>query len=190
MSEIITSTMSLKDSGGDNYYTKLTSADIGADKNFTLTSPILQILSTTLTGISTSFSIGVNSNGEAPATAMTGLTVTITPTSTSSKIFVFGQMSASLSSDNDIRIAITRGGSIINSGSTGTNRSPCHSTHDQRSANHLSCITFQYLDSPASTSALEYGLNANHNSGSTRTLRINQEGSDNNSSYYLSLIHI
>ena len=36
MSEIITSTMSLKDSGGDNYYAKLTSGDIPADRSLVL----------------------------------------------------------------------------------------------------------------------------------------------------------
>ena len=36
MSEIITSTMSLKDSGGDSYYAKLTSGDIPADRSLVL----------------------------------------------------------------------------------------------------------------------------------------------------------
>ena len=76
MSEIISSTMSLKDSGGDNYYTKLTSADIGADKSFTLTSPVLQVVQTVKTDTS---SIALSSG--AVSSAVSGLTVAITPVS-------------------------------------------------------------------------------------------------------------
>ena len=126
MIEIIAGTVSLKDSGGDNYYTKLTSADIGADKNFTLTSPVLQIVSTTLRGSTTTYSVAATSNGASPATAVAGFTVAITPKSSSSKIFIMGVLFCGLGTDNEVRLALTKGGSIISEavGTAAGNRSP------------------------------------------------------------------
>lgn len=181
MSEIITSTMSLKDSGGDSYYTKLTSADIGADKNFTLTSPVLQVVQTIKTDTS---SIALSSG--AVSSAVSGLTVAITPSSANSKVLITGFVTVAMSSDDlVVHIALSKGGSVI-SGSVAANPSNRFAGHSAGFVKYdgyvMTSIPFNFLDSPSTTSATTYGVLLHNSSSSSRTIYVNISQTDTDSS--------
>jgi hypothetical protein len=84
----------------------------------------------------------------------TGLTATITPSSTSSKILVLlhqnGVRKNSNHSNNDVRIELQRGGTLIHL--------PCTYAGFTGTSIHLvlASVSTSYLDSPSSTSAVVY----------------------------------
>jgi len=139
---------------------------------------VLQVVSTTKTD---TFSA---STGSGASVAISGLTATITPTSTSSKIMiwvnVFGDQNAS-----SVAILPTRGGSAITGavGDAAGSRGRIFSGNgDSNSFNQLGMdAAILFLDSPASTSAVTYGVNFFNTSGATQTLYVNRTLGDGDS---------
>ena len=134
---------------------------------------VLQVVSTTLT---TGFSTAVNSNFN----PVTGLTASITPSSSTSKIMVLVTMTVG-SDTNYVNAQLTKGGSSI-SGALATaegSRSLGTSTAWPSATYGTYAMAFNYLDSPATTSATTYGVQIG-NAGAA-TLCINRSQADDNS---------
>jgi hypothetical protein len=135
---------------------------------------VLQVVSTTLT---TGFSASVNNS----FSAVTGLTAIITPSSASSKIMVLVTMTVG-SDTNYLNAQLTKGGTAISGAiaTTAGSRSLGTSAAWPVQTYGTYAMAFNYLDSPATTSATTYGVQIG--SAGAATLCVNQSQSDDNSS--------
>lgn len=108
---------------------------------------------------------------------ITGLTVTLTPKSTTNKVLVSG--SIVLGGTTLIGIILYRNGSAINTytGDAAGSRRRVASAQPVASANN-STINFQFLDSPASTSAQTYSVRLVHAAVGAQTIYVNRDSSD------------
>jgi hypothetical protein len=135
---------------------------------------VLQVVSTTLT---TGFSTSVNNS----YAAVTGLTAVITPSSATSKIMVFVTMTVG-SDTNYLNAQLTKGGTAISGAIATTAGSRTVGTASFWPVQTYGTygLAFNYLDSPATTSATTYGVQIG--SSGAVTLCVNQSQSDDNSS--------
>jgi hypothetical protein len=135
---------------------------------------VLQVVSTTLT---TGFSTSVNNS----YAAVTGLTAVITPSSATSKIMVFVTMTVG-SDTNYLNARLTKDGTAISGAlaTTAGNRTVGTSAAWPVQTYGTYAMAFNYLDSPATTSATTYGVQIG--SAGAATLCVNQSQSDDNSS--------
>jgi molybdopterin-binding protein len=88
----------------------------------------------------------------------TGLTVTITPTSASNKILILVSQNYNAyrsSSGQGVKFSVLRGASVIYAGSS-TNTDILTSVGNSTTSQLIGMWSFQYLDSPATTSATIY----------------------------------
>lgn len=112
---------------------------------------------------------------------ITGLSTTITPLSTSSKILVITHIGAFGNNAGTARTAsfrIVRNSTVVGAGTPeGSRLGASFRDFIDADANHARNGSFAHLDSPSSTSAITYKLQAN-NQGNT--LSINRTGSDDN----------
>ena len=134
---------------------------------------ILQVVSTTKTD---GFSASVGDS--ATSSVITGLTVSITPSSTSNKILIIAHISGAASGSGWQYWSLTRGGSKL-TGATGdqwgSNRTRnTIGGYPNNSTDLMNNFSFNYLDSPSSTSAQTYGIVFTNGSGSSKTVYINQ----------------
>jgi len=143
---------------------------------------VLQVVSTTKTDV---FSA---SPASLPTTVdVTGLSVNITPSSTSNKVLVFYNVYTSCASGVSIAVSVIldRSGTNIAVGDAVSNHSQVTTYAASMQATDggsVSIHTMNYLDSPASTSALTYkiklgGFNSN-------TIYVNRTGRDNDLASY------
>ena len=136
---------------------------------------ILQVVSTIKTD-----TFSTTAGGSSPV-AITGLTATITPSSTSSKILVMPHLNVGMSGDNHVGFKILRDTTEIAIGDAASNR-PRVSFTGSIGASGKEWFTvassFNFLDSPSTTSATTYSLKVGGN-GST-TIYINRSGRDSN----------
>jgi hypothetical protein len=119
---------------------------------------VLQVVQGTLTGAVTS--------GSSSLTDI-GLSATITPASTNSKVLVLCTLTSckKTGSDTSLTVRVLRGATqILRSSDTGTTNSAA--------ANGIGTIAFNYLDSPATTSATTYKVQY-ASSNNTGTVIIN-----------------
>ena len=161
----------LQDSGGNNLVTSngsgvITSSAFGK---------VLQVVSTTKTD-----TFSTTAGGNAPAT-ITGLTATITPSSTSSKILVIPNLNIGSSTDNHIALTLFRGTTAIGIGDTASNRPRASFTGSNLTQGstytwNMQTASFNFLDSPNTTSATTYSVKVGGN-GST-TIYVNRSGRD------------
>lgn len=144
---------------------------------------ILQVVSTTKTD---TFSASVTAGA---TTSVTGLTATITPQSTSSKIYAVVSTNAlNLSAGTSgAHVILTRGGTPVGGGDSAGSRTPVNVFGGQ---SHLSGTdgtgtnqTFNYLDSPSTTSSVTYGVDLLNVSGTTCTLLLNRTIADSDNVY-------
>jgi hypothetical protein len=125
---------------------------------------VLQVISTQV--VARSFSTSSTSYVD-----ITGLSATITPTSATSKIMITGIVSCGLSVSGEIlNLAISRNGTVVGSGNEG------NIVSTNASADRAYAFPIQYLDSPASTSALTYTFQTKIIGGSY-TFYLNRRGS-------------
>ena len=105
-----------------------------------------------------------------------GLSVAITPSSTSSKIFVLVNISGAHNSSNTW-LKLLRGSTDLGLGDAGSSRLQCTfgNVYTFGDANIMKTHSFSLLDSPSSTSALTYKLQARSNGG---TYYINRSVND------------
>lgn len=121
-------------------------------------------------------------------TAITGFEVTITPTSTSSKVLITASISYGATSNIYGVARLVRGSTAIALGDTGGSRVRATATlsGDNDSASQLaklSSTSIEFLDSPATTSATTYKVEAFIDSVVSGTLGINRSGSDEANTY-------
>jgi hypothetical protein len=121
---------------------------------------ILQVVSTTkddtFTSSSTSF------------TDVTGVSVSITPTSSSSQVLVILQLDAcNLVGTAALHYRLDRAGTAIAIGAAASNRDRVSGSINQSSAASMDTQTIVYLDSPATTSATTYKLQARNTAAGT-----------------------
>ena len=133
---------------------------------------VLQVVSTTLT---TGFSASVNNS----FSAVTGLTASITPSSLTSKIMVLVTMTVG-SDTNYLNAQLTKGGSAISAAlaTADGSRSLGTASFWVVQAYGTYGLSFNYLDSPATTSATTYGVQIGN--ASAATLCINRSQADDN----------
>jgi len=87
--------------------------------------------------------------------AVSGLTVDISPKFTSSKILIILNLLVEARSNSVIAVELTRGGSSIFTNEGGYRGTSAHGGY----------ITMTYLDSPATTSAVTYGVQTRSSNG-------------------------
>jgi len=135
------------------------------------TGSILQVVSTTKTDVFTA-----SLSGRSFSSNVTGLEASITPSSASSKILVTLHMSALRTDSSDVMFKLRRDSTDIAVGDSAGTRQQL--TGGFANVTTGSIVTqnmgAQFLDSPASTSALTYGVQLFNPSSSTRTVAVNR----------------
>ena len=114
--------------------------------------------------------------------SVTGLTATITPTSATSKILVIAYVTGVMTTDNDYGgIRLTRGGTPIAIGDAAGSRAR-QSGANFGSGTPGNTVTVLTVDSPATTSAVTYGVDVFNGASITKTVVVNRTSgdSDNN----------
>lgn len=136
---------------------------------------ILQVVQTAKTNTFTTTS--------STATAITGLDVTITPSSTSSRILIMVFVSNSSDGSQGFPVwYLQRGSTQILIGDAGQSNQRRVTSGNSTNANYLNNAAMSYVDSPASTSALTYGLYTS-NADSSGTVCVNRTFIDGNNNY-------
>ena len=141
---------------------------------------IIQVVQTVRTGTeSLSIASGAISGD------LTGLTASITPRSTSNKILV--SVGVNCSADSNVcYLYLYRGGAVVSGaiGDAAGSRVRVSATGWTSNNAQGETVNFEYLDAPASTSALTYSLRIGHSSGITRTTNINYAYGDTDNATY------
>jgi hypothetical protein len=110
---------------------------------------------------------------------VTGLEVTITPTSSTSKILVTGAMISHVTvAVGGAYFRLVRDGTAISVGDSGgvSATTANNVTTEQARANN---VVWEFLDSPATTSPVTYGVQIYNSSGESRTHFVNRTTTDN-----------
>jgi hypothetical protein len=123
---------------------------------------ILQVQSFTLTTQS-SFNLSGSGENKGASWADSGLQVSITPSSTSSKILVFGNINGGYgTSDNyNYQWQMLRNSTVVGSGVNGSYTWAAMGQFRQWASATSYIVPFQYLDSPATASAITYKMQIN-----------------------------
>jgi len=143
--------------------------------------PVQQVVSTTKTD--TFSEAGLTGGG---LTALvTGLTATITPSSATNKVLVTVSIGTvgndGASAGRGTGIVLMRDATQIAVGDTAGNRTPITAAQAIIGTGDFAALTFSYLDSPATTSAVVYGVKLFCNTGAgSFTLYLNRTASDGN----------
>jgi len=138
------------------------------------TGKILQVVSTAKTDTFTTTSTSY--------TDVTGLSVSITPISTTSKILVFAQISGADAFGTSAGwVQLVRGSTAIDVGDTAGSRISVSGQFSSPYSSALNSISLSFLDSPATTSATTYKIQARTYSGS---VYVNRSQSDSDSSTF------
>lgn len=125
----------------------------------------VQIVSTTSTTTFTSTSTS--------PVDVTGVTVTITPTNSSNRVLVIFNCAASAT--NSINFYLNRNGTNIALGSGGSSKNATICSVPTGNNAYLYSYALNFLDSPATTSAVTYKIQADTDGG---TFYVNRRGSD------------
>jgi hypothetical protein len=117
-------------------------------------------------------------------TDITGLTVSITPTSASNKVFVIASVAVGGANGTQRGLRLARGGTGINVGDAGGGRTQSQwGSFAGQAQNAVDGAILAFLDSPATTSATTYSVQAQTNDGYTVAInRFGGEGGYNMSS--------
>ena len=132
------------------------------------------------------------STGSTSFTGITGFNVSITPTSTSSKIFVMVcvQCSSAGSGGSRVQFRLVRGSTAIAIGdSNGSNQRVTGGSEATGGGGNMKSATINFLDSPNTTSATTYEVEAIAPDGAD--FRLNRPVNDSTaSSYHQTASHI
>ena len=141
---------------------------------------VLQVVSTTKTDI---FTANVAATSFA---AVTGLTATITPSSTSSKILVVTVVNSSQDVHHGTAVTrLTRNGTPVGIGDAAGNRTRATSAQSGGIVGNdagIAGASSNFLDSPATTSALDYGVEVFNHGFSTEAVNVNKAEDDSDAS--------
>ena len=117
------------------------------------------------------------------------LTQAITPKFNTSKVLVeFNVMCSSSSTMNRLAAVITRGGSVLSGAvadDTGDNKTENTVCISAPNANEPYMLSGKFLDSPATTSAVTYGVKIRTGTSSTITIQFNRQGTESNNIYIM-----
>ena len=117
------------------------------------------------------------------------LTQAITPTRSDSKVLVeFHIMCSSASTVNRLAAVITKNGSVLTNAvadSTGDNMTENTVCISAPNANEPYMLSGKFLDSPATTSAVTYGVKVRTGTSSTVTVRFNRQGTESDNIYIM-----
>jgi hypothetical protein len=142
---------------------------------------VVQVKSTTLTS---TFS-GTATLGT--FMAVTGLTVAITPTSASNKILLLATVTLANDATSQGLTGILTGGNCANyrGDAAGDRQRAASGVSMGSSARVAQVMSFNYVDSPATTSVTTYGVSINYtaNSGATQVLYVNRAATDDDVNY-------
>jgi len=166
-------------------------ADVAASK---LTGALPAIDGSSLTGVGKVLQVvqTVKTNGFSFATAnawtdVTGMSVTITPSSTSSKVLIKYNTNISGSTNTaHAYLALTDSANNLVVTPTGSGNINCHSHHNLNDGRDLDNVTFEYLISPSTTSAVTYKLRAR--TQNSHTAYLNYGSFDSNDGNTISTI--
>jgi len=139
---------------------------------------ILQVVSTTKTD---TFSASV---ADTATTSITGLTATITPNATSSTILILVMLTTG---SGGFRNAwrLTRSGTDILQGDSAGNRHLTTTAQANPTGTiALSNLSISGVDSPATTSAITYGVDWYNSNGSAQTVNVNRSSTDTDNDDY------
>lgn len=167
--------------GATSGYTELAPPAVAGDNTLTLPAhgfgKVLQVVSTAKTDIWTSSATSF--------TAVTGLSASITPTATTSKILIMAQLSVGGQSANHSGFwKMTRGGTDIYVGDAAGSRirTVFGGYYNGNLQDILISHSIIYLDSPATTSATTYQVEAKAVSA---TIKLNAPANDADNTNYL-----
>ena len=115
------------------------------------------------------------------------LTQSITPKFSTSKVLVeFHVMCSSSSTMNRLGAVITRGGSPVGvADDTGDNKTENTVCIVANSVNEPYTLSGKFLDSPATTSAVTYGIEIRTGTSSTITIQFNRQGTESDNIYIM-----
>ena len=117
------------------------------------------------------------------------LTQAITPKFNTSKVLVeFHIMCSSPSTVNRLAAVITKNGSVLTNAvaaSTGDNMTENTVCISAPNANEPYMLSGKFLDSPATTSAVTYGVKVRTGTSSTVTVRFNRQGTESDNIYIM-----
>ena len=117
------------------------------------------------------------------------LTQSITPKFSTSKVLVeFHVMCSSSSTMNRLGAVITRGGSVLSgavAADTGDNKTENTVCISAPNANEPYMLSGKFLDSPATTSAVTYGVKIRTGTSSTITIHFNSQGTESDNIYIM-----
>ena len=103
-------------------------------------------------------------------------TASITPSSSSSRVLVMAFLSVGGATSNYPNIRLTKSGSVLLQGDTAGSRTRVTAMGNPGVAGAMNALTINYVDSPASTSALTYEIElASHSTGA---VYLNRSGTD------------
>jgi hypothetical protein len=108
-------------------------------------------------------------------TDITGLSVTITPSSASNKILILTNISnGNVTANSSNAFRLMRGATAIGGGTASGNRQSSFAQSDPVNVNNQESASFNFLDSPNTTSSTTYKIQAN----CLATLTVNRSGND------------
>jgi len=124
------------------------------------------------------------SHGSASWADITGLTVNITPSSSSNKILVsyITNLSGSTTGGHTCLLRCLRGSTAIGVGTGASNRKPASGLRYNHNTADSSWFSFEYLDSPSTTSATTYKVQLYPENGNTAY--VNRSGQDGDYTYH------
>ncbi len=136
---------------------------------------VLQVVSTAKTDTFTSSTTGSFID-------ITGLSLSITPSSASNKILVLANvMGSGVAATNNVLFKMVRNSTDINVGASSGSRTPCFSVgQDTGDSNQGANNSGSFLDSPNTTSAITYKIQALSNAS---TMYINRTPNDGDANY-------
>ena len=97
-----------------------------------------------------------------------GLSLTITPTLSSSKILILANMCHDISSNSDYAYRLLRGSTALGNSTVGSEGNRVGIACGTNDADRGSPVSIIFLDSPNTTSATTYKIQANHQNGTYR----------------------
>ena len=142
----------------------------------TVTSAVLQIVSTTKTD-----TFSMNSTTYAD---VTGLSVSITPSSASSRVLIIANLSIGTDPNNSVGAypRLLRGSTAIAVGATAGSRISSSGDGSPRSTTSIETVAFNFVDSPATTSATTYKIQVR--SQSANNVHVNRSDLDTDSATF------
>ena len=144
------------------------------------TFPVGKIGQVVQTSLTASDYFSTTSSSLVEITGSPAFNVSITPTSTSSKVLITGHVSIGSGTGARVGIQLRRGDStIIGSGDSAGSRQRTVSAMRQGDGNYATTLTFNFLDSPATTSTVTYKIFGM--AEGSETLQVNKGNGDSDS---------